>query len=154
MLFQLYSDLSQEQKSKALELLPVSVRHFSDIIGLKAALDLSDGFGGEEVGFPLVFSAEQELCAELLETIGENAARVLFDNYKGEIIYIPRCDKFFRAVRNLSLVRQFDELTTKMSGRLATKKLARRFHISYRSIEKIVSSAMVIPMVDNFPEKV
>ncbi len=32
MLFQLYSDLSQEQKSKALELLPVSVRHFSDII--------------------------------------------------------------------------------------------------------------------------
>lgn len=154
MLFRLFSSLSHEQQRFALGTLPETIRLFSDLVGIEAALDLSDAFGGSEVAFPKVFDADRGLSFELSEIIGKDAARVLFDNYQGEVVYIPCCNKFSRNVRNITIAREFDRLTLTMSGRRAVLELVRRFCVSNRTIEKIVSNPLVIPMVDNFPEKV
>ena len=144
MLFQLFDKLSHEQQQAAIRTLPETVRDIADVIGIEGACTLVDAFGGGEVHFPSRKNPEAPVFQELVDVIGEDAARLLLQRYEGEPVYIARCASFWREVRNMNIVAEYDKLTASMSGRKATLLLVRLFGVSNRSIEKIVGSPLLL----------
>lgn len=144
MLFQLFDKLSHEQQQAAIRTLPKTVQDIADVVGIEAACSLVDAFGGGEIMFPGRKNPETSVFHELVDVIGESATRLLIQRYEGEHVYIARCASFWREVRNMSIVAEYDKLTASMSGRKATLLLVRLFGVSNRSIEKIVGSPLLL----------
>lgn len=121
--------------------LPKRVRDISGLIGLDAALAFVNEFGGTEVVFPAnsIYSKARDVPL-IIGAIGEDLAAKLLDFYRGDCIYIPMCSTTQRLIRDLEIIRLYEDLIKRVSARQAIKELAAQFFISNRTIEYVVNN--------------
>lgn len=120
--------------------LPETTLEFVRIIGIEATLALVSCFGGADVRF--VKSETSWKFERFSHVIGRQAALILAETFGcDEDVYIPRCAKARRLLRDRAIIQAFDAITTRqsLSCREAANELAIRFGISNRQVEKIVN---------------
>ena len=120
--------------------LPESARNFLRIIGFEATIALVREFGGCELRLTKKAKSNSSTYAMIAKLIGVEKTDAFFAEYAGEVeLYIPRCQRAMNALKALTIIRAYDDLTRSVSGRKAVDTLAKQFHMSGRSIEKIVN---------------
>ena len=92
-------------------LLPESVQQIAELIGYPATARLLDKLGGTTFPIGKGLRALGAARATLLrETIGDENAQLLVKHFGGEVLYLPRCDRALRELRNRSILAEFSEL--------------------------------------------
>lgn len=93
------------------ELLPESVQQIAELIGYPATVRLLEAFGGTT--FPVskgLRALGATRTALLRQAVGEDNAALLAKNFGGEVLYLPRCDRALRELRNRRFLEEFDAL--------------------------------------------
>lgn len=117
--------------------LPERMRELIRLIGIEAAVDLSNALGGLNISFPKHEAANRCGAASfrrLAEIVGNEATRALCAEYGGERIAIPRCHAWRAEVRARTIRRAFDAGAT-------VPELARLHGITYRTVEKTLNGS-------------
>ena len=92
-------------------LLPESVRQIADLIGYPATEKLLQAFGGTTFPVGKGMRAMGASRAELLrQTVGDDNALLLAKNFGGEVLYLPRCDRALRELRNRAFITEFNSM--------------------------------------------
>ncbi|WP_054877345.1 Mor transcription activator family protein [Yersinia wautersii] len=92
-------------------LLPESVQQIAELIGYPATARLLDKLGGTTFPIGKGLRALGAARATLLrETIGDENAQLLVKHFGGEVLYLPRCDRALRELRNRSFLAEFSRL--------------------------------------------
>lgn len=92
-------------------LLPETVLNIAELIGFPAAAELLKVLGGTT--FPVgkgLRSLGASRARLLKDTIGEDNARILVHHFGGEVLYLPRCDRALRELRNRAFLSEFEAL--------------------------------------------
>ncbi len=124
--------------------LPETAQIIAGLIGFDATRLLVESLGGTT--FPVAQGktrlGEIRFTA-LAEIVGETNARLLADHSRGEKLYIPRCESWFKQQRNTRIIADFDRLTLQegYSQPEAIVCLCLKYRISDRQIEKILKGA-------------
>lgn len=140
MLLSLATDLSQERAMIVKKTLPDTALDLANLIGLPATLALVEEFGGNELRVPMGRSGKSAAPFQRISNaIGEEATITLSKLYGGDTLYIPSCARTRRVLRDMEIVRAYDELIIDTSARAAAAILAKRFCLSNRGIEMIVN---------------
>lgn len=93
------------------DLLPESILQIVELIGYPATSALLAKLGGVTFPFYKKLSEHDGARAVLLrQTIGDDNTQILVKHFAGEVLYIPRCDRAFRELRNRAFLAEFDEL--------------------------------------------
>lgn len=93
------------------ELLPDSILQIVELIGYPATSALLSKLGGVTFPFYKGLSEHDSARAALLrEAIGDENVRILVKHFAGEVLYVPRCDRALRELRNRAFLNEFDEL--------------------------------------------
>lgn len=100
------------------------------IIGWEATLELVRAFGGTRLYIPKVTRLDEE--HNLVQAIGEDAARKLAKKHPSRLMVIPRGTSLFNARRNEAIRRRFD------AGESAPK-LALEFGLCERQVRNILN---------------
>lgn len=93
------------------ELLPPAVIQIADLIGFPATEQLLKAFGGTT--FPVgkgLRALGANRAALLRDTIGDHNTQLLIKNFGGEALYLPRCDRALRELRNRRFLAEFDDV--------------------------------------------
>lgn len=133
--------IDSEFSEIVLETLPETAKGFVEMIGLKPTLALVFTFGGAEIRF--IKNINSWRFEKVASVIGHEAAVKLAEEFNGcESVYIPRCDKTRKKLRNQQIIIEFDKMTTTegISCRDAANDLAIKHGISNRMVENIVNS--------------
>lgn len=102
-------------------LLPDSVITIAELIGFPATAELLRVLGGTTFPVGKGLRAMGAGRAKLLkETIGEDNARLMTAHFGGEVLYLPRCDRALRELRNRAFLGEFDNLK---KGGLSTPRI-------------------------------
>lgn len=99
------------------DFLPESVKQIADLIGYPQTVRLLKTFGGTT--FPMgrgarAFGAPRWVL--LRELIGEKNAELIVNNFIGEVLYLPRCDRALRELRNRSFIDDYQQLQNQGSA--------------------------------------
>ncbi|HCB2353207.1 TPA: hypothetical protein MYR53_002195 [Escherichia coli] len=92
-------------------LLPETVLNIAELIGFPAAAELLKVLGGTT--FPVgkgLRSLGASRARLLKDTIGEDNARILVKHFGGEVLYLPRCDRALRELRNRAFLNEFEAM--------------------------------------------
>lgn len=127
----------QSEFENVAEFLPESVREMVDIIGFCAVEKLVRKFGG---GSFKLSDRSALYFDKLAEVIGKESAEKLLQYFGCEEIYIPRCDKALKILRNQRFYAAWCALKEerKLSGRMAMVELCPQFEITWRTGWEIV----------------
>ncbi|MFZ7224327.1 Mor transcription activator family protein [Avibacterium avium] len=119
--------------------LPPVVLEMVDLVGFEVTEKIIRHFGG--VCF--LFSDGAIYFPRLKALIGLENATILRQYFKGEEVYIPRCDVALRTLRNTRLVNEFLMKTQVegKSGRAAMLDLCPKYALSDRQAWEIVRDA-------------
>ncbi|MCC5912221.1 MAG: hypothetical protein JJT76_17540 [Clostridiaceae bacterium] len=74
----------------------------------------------------------QGVFGEIVDTIGEDTAEKLSENFGGEHVYIPKASEHQRLKRNMLIKREFDGCNY--------RELGRKYSLSTRQIHNIVNN--------------
>lgn len=92
-------------------LLPESVQQIAELIGYPATARLLDKLGGTTF---LVGRGVRGLgtarAALLREAIGDENSQLLVKHFGGEVVYLPRCVRALRELRNRTFLAEFAQL--------------------------------------------
>lgn len=144
-MFPKFDQLDNESQALVISMLPRVGAEIVEIIGFGPALDLFNIFGGTEVYLyqspPQPGSTGAARFGELAAVIGEENTLRLGKAYRGEErrLYVPRALGALNALKRRQIVAEYDALLKTGSARDAASRLARRFRVSHRQIEKIVN---------------
>lgn len=127
-----------------LPLLPESVRLLRQVLEDDAALPrLLEHCGGLTLRIPRRFPAEGHLLRALLP---EPALRRLLGAYGGTCLYIPRCARLARQVRQRDLLGAFSRHTAAgTSSNAEVRFLARRYGITDRRVWQLLKQEAELP---------
>lgn len=135
-------------------LMPATFAGVVEIVGVKAAYELVLKYRG--TSFKIGQNQRKggralHFC--LAEIVGEEAAGRIETALAGQReLYIPKCDKALRELRNRQIRRQFDELTTQkpypMTATLASRNLAHEYNLTGRMINEIVNTPDLLPEME------
>lgn len=139
MLSKIINGKSEDEINKIRLSLPKTAQNIALCIGLPATLALVDQFGGTEIRIPYKTLGESSVFYQLINAIGKPTAQKFFEIYAGDEIYIPSCAKTRRLLRDIEIIRTYDQLTQTMSSRSAMNQLASRFLLSDRAVKNIVN---------------
>ncbi|GAA5787298.1 Mor transcription activator family protein [Chitiniphilus shinanonensis] len=120
--------------------LPDTVQEIAVVVGLPNAMKMVKQYGGTSLHIPqgkhrLGRSRYDELAA----LIGGEEIQRLADHFRGcDAVYIPRCARILRAVRDEAIRREFDEYTREESANRAVTKLARDHDLCERRVWEIL----------------
>lgn len=118
-------------------LLPATVQEMIATIGLTPTMKLVAEYGGTTIKPPKGQDNNREGAArfeELAEEIGHDNAQMLIKAYGGEDVYIPKCEKALRRLRNLHICADYDLLCRELGGEGAVMKLARKYKLSDKQV--------------------
>lgn len=92
-------------------LLPESVQQIAELIGYPATARLLETLGGTTFPIGKGLRAMGTTRATLLkQTVGDDNARLLVTHFGGEVLYLPRCDRALRELRNRAFLDEFTQL--------------------------------------------
>lgn len=119
------------------ELLPETVQQMVDLVGFPAVEKIITNFGGATFRF----TDGAYYFPKLKALIGLESAVELREAFRGEWVYIPRCETALRVLRNYRFKADFDCLTQHLnkSGRMAMLELCPKYQLSDRSGWEIVA---------------
>ena len=121
------------------DLLPDTVRLMVRLVGLPATLQLVERLGGTTWPVAKGNNRLGQIRHEALaEVVGGDAASVLARHFGGDTLYIPRCAKAVREMRDRSLREEFDQLTRENSALHAVTVLALKYRLADRQIWRIL----------------
>ncbi|WP_370607957.1 Mor transcription activator family protein [Citrobacter meridianamericanus] len=92
-------------------LLPETVLNIAELIGFPATVELIKALGGTT--FPVgkgIRSMGASRARLLKDTVGENNASILVKHFGGETLYLPRCDRALRELRNRAFLTEFEAM--------------------------------------------
>nr|DAN53396.1 MAG TPA: Mor transcription activator family [Caudoviricetes sp.] len=113
------------------ELLPETVQQMVDLVGFAAVEKIITNFGGATFRF----TDGVHYFPKLKALIGLESAVKLREVFRGEWLYIPRCQTALRVLRNYRFKADYDYLTQHLnkSGRMAMLELCPKYQLSDRS---------------------
>ncbi|MDU3249246.1 MAG: Mor transcription activator family protein [Haemophilus parainfluenzae] len=119
------------------ELLPETVQQMVDLVGFPAVEKIITNFGGATFRF----TDGAHYFPKLKALIGLESAVKLREVFRGEWVYIPRCETALRVLRNYRFKADFDYLTQHLnkSGRMAMLELCPKYQLSDRCGWEIVA---------------
>lgn len=119
------------------ELLPETVQQMVDLVGFPTVEKIITNFGGATFRF----TDGVHYFPKLKALIGLESAVKLREVFRGEWVYIPRCETALRVLRNYRFKADFDCLTQHLnkSGRMAMLELCPKYQLSDRSGWEIVA---------------
>lgn len=119
------------------ELLPETVQQMVDLVGFPTVEKIITNFGGATFRF----TDGVHYFPKLKALIGLESAVKLCEAFRGEWVYIPRCETALRVLRNYRFKADFDCLTQHLnkSGRMAMLELCPKYQLSDRSGWEIVA---------------
>ncbi|MCY1220865.1 Mor transcription activator family protein [compost metagenome] len=132
------------------ELLPRQILEIADIVGLPTAMRLVDELGGTSWEFAQGANRNGMIkVAALGDILGEEAAELLTSRLGGDKIYIPQCSAALRRLRDLEIVRQFEQgVREGATANTVVAELARAYKLSDRRIWDILKN-----VVDDHPRQ-
>ncbi|TJZ73880.1 Mor transcription activator family protein [Chitiniphilus eburneus] len=134
-------DLS-EMQPMAMQIgeLPDTVQEIAVVVGLPAALKMVRQYGGTSLHIPQgKHRLGKSRYEELAQLIGADEIQRLAEHFRGcDAIYIPRCAKILRAMRDEAIRSEFDEYTREESANRAVTKLARDHDLCERRVWEIL----------------
>lgn len=96
---------------KVKSLLPPVVLQLSELIGFPATEKLIKALGGVQLLMAKDLNKIDDVRRKILiDAVGLEKATTIAETFGGEMIYIPRCDKALRELRNQSLLKDIDNL--------------------------------------------
>jgi hypothetical protein len=124
-------------------LLPESVQQIAELIGYPATVRLLDKLGGTTFPIGKGLRALGAARATLLrETIGDVNAQLLVKHFGGEVLYLPRCDRALRELRNRSFLTEFAQLRDSgVSSLMVMTQLCPKYGFSDRFAWGLVSGS-------------
>lgn len=127
--------------------MPPAVSGLAHLIGLPAALDLVDAFGGLTLRIPHGSNEQGRAILDLLASkIGQAAAQHIATMYGATQLYIPNCKPALLKVRNRQLLIDRNSLAVDgLSERDIVQCLARRYRISDRYVWEILKKPLDSP---------
>lgn len=127
--------------------MPPAVSAVAQLIGLPAALDLVENFGGLTLRIPHGNNEQGRAILHLIATsVGEVAAQRIATAFGATQLYIPNCKPALLKVRNRQLVADRNSLAADgLSERDIVQCLARRYRISDRYVWEILKKPMDTP---------
>lgn len=132
------ANLDPEKAAVIEELFPEMAKDLVRVVGLKATLAIIRICGGTEIRFPSTGCGGSETFQLIEEDIGKDQADALRHEFGGcEPTYIPVCYRAMKALRNIEIIRAYDEKTKTKSGRRAIYELALEHRLSNRAVEII-----------------
>lgn len=119
------------------ELLPETVQQMVDLVGFPTVEKIITNFGGATFRF----TDGVHYFPKLKALIGLESAVKLREVFRGEWVYIPRCETALRVLRNYRFKADFDCLTQHLnkSGRMAMLELCPKYQLSDRCGWEIVA---------------
>ena len=113
------------------ELLPETVQQMVDLVGFPTVEKIITNFGGATFRF----TDGVHYFPKLKALIGLESAVKLREVFRGEWLYIPRCQTALRVLRNYRFKADYDYLTQHLnkSGRMAMLELCPKYQLSDRS---------------------
>lgn len=119
------------------ELLPETVQQMVDLVGFPTVEKIITNFGGATFRF----TDGVHYFPKLKALIGLESAVKLREVFRGEWVYIPRCETALRVLRNYRFKADFDCLTQHLnkSGRMTMLELCPKYQLSDRSGWEIVA---------------
>lgn len=97
--------------------LPEFVQVLIRLIGMSTTVKLIEKLGGTTFPVAKRLSRQGEVRYQLLvEVVGVEAADRLTEHFGGEMLYIPRCAKAIRLVRDRGIRASFDTMTREHSS--------------------------------------
>ena len=102
---------AQDVRPEDIPKLPSRMRDLVRLIGIPAAVDFINKFGGREVSFPKHENANKAGAASfslLARVVGRENALILCTEYGGERLPIPRCHSWRYEMRARDIRRAFD----------------------------------------------
>lgn len=109
--------------------LPDVVVEMIDVLGFADTQLVIDKFGGTRLYF-----MGDGYYNVIKTATNDQIAKKLRQFFRGESVYIPRCDVALRLLRNLQFKADYDYLTENgMSGRMAMVKLCPKYGITDRT---------------------
>lgn len=121
-------------------LLPSSLEHIVAHIGIEPAIALVSCFGGSSIPIPMGRSvAGLPALERLVKVVGEQATEKLSAVFGSEgMLYIPRCTRVRRIMRNRTIRQEFDQLAKRESGLAAVAMISIRHALSDRQVWRIL----------------
>lgn len=119
-----------------------SIGGFSILIGADLAERFFHAFGGFRIRIPR--SKDASIFKRISGVVGFEAAQKISAEFGGESIYVMKCEKLRRRVRNREMRSLYDEMTMegRQSSRTAVFLLSRQFELSDRTVERIVNGQL------------
>lgn len=122
-----------------IDALPEVAREIAEIIGLSRTVTLVDRLGGTTFPISKRMTRLGELrFAILSDVIGCDAASALSKHYGGTNLYIPRCSKALRCLRDARIIEEFDRKIGKLSANAIVSELALAYKLSDRQIWNVL----------------
>ncbi len=113
------------------ELMPESIQHLVDVIGMSATLALIEAFGGLDYHMPKSMQADN--ARRLINVVGRLATAKLIHTYGGERVYINRCESLRLMLRNQAFFNAvLSKMEMGMSQTRAIQEIAPMFDITER----------------------
>lgn len=124
--------------------LPETAKSILDVIGIVDTIKLVRKYGGNPLLIPKVRHCGNAINY-LVDVIGEASAFQLIEHFRGERIYLPRCDYALRKLRNDQFVQAVNDyvIEHKASQDQALFALCPQFGITYRSAFYIMKNNKV-----------
>lgn len=129
---------AQDIRPEDIPKLPSRMRDLVRLIGIPAAVDFINKFGGREVNFPIHENANKNGAASfslLVYAVGRENALILCAEYGGEKLSIPRCHSWRYEMRARAIRRAFDA-----GARI--NDLASEYGLTARAVEIILNRAV------------
>lgn len=124
------------------QLLPPVVVQIADLIGFPATERLLSAFGGTT--FPIgkgLRALGAQRAALLRDTIGDHNTQMLFKNFGGDPLYLPRCERALRELRNQRFLAEFNDVTNHgTSSLMAMTMLCPKYGFSDRTGWSLLAS--------------
>lgn len=125
----------------AQHLLPESIHDMVGIIGLSATMQIVEMLGGISVRFPAKGGQLHPEIECYREVLGDDILDTLGEYFRGEIVYIARCDAALSYIRNQRFVDEVATLTEDgLSTTAAIMRLCPKYKISDRYAWEILKT--------------
>lgn len=120
------------KQDEYLHKLPENLRVIIQLTDYRTAMILIEQFGGSDYKFPPLKTITEN--HELAELLGFNNLKKLCQYWNGDLVYIPKSDRYLGVLRNKRIEQDLEEIGANTE---AQKSLAKKYNVTSRWIRQV-----------------
>ncbi len=129
----------EHEIARAAHLLPDNAKELVNLLTLPVTLKLVEAYGGTHFPVPKTARAEGQYFAALSEAVGVDAAGTLVRRFGNTRLYVPKCAKALRALRDANIRADYDKSCAELGHNATVNNvLVPKYGLCDRRIEKIL----------------